>query len=370
MPEKLNNRTFISKANEVHQNKYNYDLVKYVNNYTNVDIICQSHGLFTQKPVAHLAGKGCKKCGFNKISLKNKLNLDEISILKKSFIDKSITIHKNKYDYSLIDFKNLTTKIKIICPIHGAFEQIPHNHLNNNGCNRCKLKFNSIEDFIKQSIEIHGNIYDYSMVNFKKTTDKVEIICSTHGIFKQVVSSHISGSKCFKCTRLNKKSNANFIEECKIKHNEKYDYSLVEYNGVNEKIKIICPLHGIFIQRAGAHISGHGCNICKESKGELKISNYLKSHNINFEREKTFDGCKNERLLPFDFYLEIHNLIIEFDGRQHYEAINRFGGEEGLNKTKFNDSIKNNYCRNNNIRIIRINYKQNINNILDNYFNI
>ena len=135
-------------------------------------------------------------------------------------------------------------------------------------------------------------------------------------------------------------------------------------------VTIICPVHGEFVQRAGAHIKGHGCNICKESKGEIRIAKYLAENKIPSSREKVFDGCKNERFLPFDFYLYDKNLIIEFDGRQHFEPVQRFGGEEGLEKTKINDNIKNQYCIDNDIKLIRVSYRECIEKVLDSYFSL
>ena len=155
MSKKLTNEEFIKVANNIHNNKYDYSLVNYINAKTKVKIICLVHGVFEQTPNNHTSisnKNGCPVC-------KNEKNL------LKDFIKKSNIIHHNKYDYSLIDYKNIRTKIKIICPIHGQFEQTPNNHLNlKQGCAKCRKLNNDI--FINKSKEIHGNKYDYSLVDY------------------------------------------------------------------------------------------------------------------------------------------------------------------------------------------------------------
>ena len=129
-------------------------------------------------------------------------------------------------------------------------------------------------------------------------------------------------------------------------------------------MKIICPIHGVFEQTPNSHLRGSGCPICKTSKGELEIQRILYNKNIKYITQYTFDNCKNKRKLPFDFYLPDYNMCIEFDGKQHYETIKYWGGEETLIKTKNNDKIKTNYCKNNNIKLIRIKYNECIDDIL------
>ena len=121
--KKLTSDDFIQKSNLIHNYFYDYSLVDYKNNKTNINLICPIHGIFNQRPSEHLNGKGCKLCGNIKTSKKLKSNLG-------SFIAKAKLIHNDKFDYSDINYINNKTKIKIICPIHGEFEQTPNNHLN------------------------------------------------------------------------------------------------------------------------------------------------------------------------------------------------------------------------------------------------
>jgi very-short-patch-repair endonuclease len=116
-------------------------------------------------------------------------------------------------------------------------------------------------------------------------------------------------------------------------------------------------------------MNGQGCPICKESKGEILIREYLEKYKINYKSQFKFKDCKHKRKLPFDFYLPEYKICIEYDGIQHYKPIDYFGGESELNNTKIRDNIKNNYCKNNNINLIRIKYNDNITKKLNIIFN-
>ena len=151
-----------------------------------------------------------------------------------------------------------------------------------------------------------------------------------------------------------------FIQKSKEKHDDLYDYSLVSYTNNKGYVNIICKKHGIFNQRANHHLNGRGCPICKNSKGEIEIQKILINRNINHIQQKTFPGCKDLKVLPFDFYLPDHTMCIEFDGRHHFESIENWGGIKRLKNTQKHDQIKNIYCKENNIKLIRIKYDENI----------
>lgn len=131
-----------------------------------------------------------------------------------------------------------------------------------------------------------------------------------------------------------------------------YIYKLISYSNV----KIICKKHGVFEQNANTHRRGSGCSICKISRGELKIEQYLKENNIKYKIQKRFKHCKNKNRLPFDFYLSEYNICIEYDGELHYKKSRRYNAEYKLKQTKINDKIKTKYCKDSNIKLIRIPY--------------
>ena len=194
--------------------------------------------------------------------------------------------HSDKYNYSKVKYINSNTKVIIICKEHGEFPQQPNNHLQGNGCPDCRLdimgKWNKSnnDEFISKSIIVHGNIYDYSKVDYKGSTIEVVIICKEHGEFTQQPSVHLSGCGCNTCgiiTRslLKKKTQEEFINEAINEHGDKYDYSKVDYINTKNKIIIICKLHGEFEQTPSDHLSGRGCNICGRNNMIIKqrISN-------------------------------------------------------------------------------------------------
>jgi very-short-patch-repair endonuclease len=286
----------------------------------------------------------------------------------EEFVFKAKKLHGDKYDYSFCEYLNNYTKIKIICNKHGEFKQTPNNHLSGNGCPDCvkNKKMNTL-NFIKKSQKIHSYKYDYSLSEYHGSHNNVKIICNKHGIFIQTPTNHLSGNGCPDCGYENNSkyfmlSNNDFIKRANLIHSYKYDYSLVNYIGWDNKIEIICNKHGKFEQSAGAHLCGKGCKLCNLSKGEQQIKKYLDVNNINFIFNKRFDQCKNKHKLPFDFYLMNKNILIEYDGLQHHKSIKFFGGDNAFNLRKINDKIKTDFAKNNEIKLIRIKFDQ-INNI-------
>lgn len=305
----------------------------------------------------------------------------------EEFIEKAKNIHGDKHDYSLVEYINADTKIKVICKEHNImFLQIPNSHLMGmSGCFYCKgkkiwdnRKRLTNYDFINRAKIIHNNKYNYSKVEYTKAKDKIIIICPIHGEFKQSAEHHLRGYGCYKCCG-KQKTTEDFILKAKEIHKNKYNYSKTEYVNCKDKITIICSIHGEFKQSPEKHLSGQGCYKCRQSQGENKISEYLKNKNIEYINQKKFKDCKNKKSLPFDFYLPKYNLCIEYDGEQHYIIREkRFGSTEKpkeiLNQIKQRDKIKDDYCKINNINLLRIKYDQfnNIEKILKEYldFNI
>ena len=274
-------------------------------------------------------------------------------LTKNIFIDNAKSIHGDKYDYSLVEYTGNKSKVKIICYEHGVFEKTPNSHISlNSGCPKCSDSRKNNNDFIKKAKSIHGDKYDYSLVDYKNNKTKIKIICPEHGIFEQAPNSHYSNG-CSKCSFKYKPSTEEIIKKLSHLHKNIYDYSLVEYKNAHTKIKIICKKHGVFEQATNHHLRGAGCPNCKISKGELKIKDWLDNDRIEYIQQQKFIDCKDKSPLPFDFYLPEYNICIEYDGRQHYEIIELWGGLEGFIDTKNKDNIKNIYCQNNKIKLIK-----------------
>jgi hypothetical protein len=259
----LTTEEFIRRAKEVHGDKYDYSKVEYVNIKTKVCIICKKHGEFWQEAGSHLNGSGCPNCRMEKHwTTRGKKTTEE-------FIVEAKAIHGDKYDYSKVEYVNPNTKVCIVCPKHGEFNCTPTNHLRGKGCPVCghekaakkKIKLTT-EEFIRRAKEVHGDKYDYSKVVFTKMGDKVCIVCPEHGEFWQTPTCHLNGQGCPKCGGRYKFTTKEFIEKAKAVHDDKYDYSKVEYVNCNTKVCIICPEHGEFWQKPSNHLSGQGCPKC------------------------------------------------------------------------------------------------------------
>ena len=186
---KITLENFILKSSEKHNYRYNYDNVLYINNRTNVLVNCIEHGDFLIRPDNHLMGNGCYEC-----SGKKKLNLFE-------FIERSNKIHNFKYNYNKVVYKSIHNKVLITCLEHGDFLQTPGNHFKGKGCPDCSgnKRSNSL-DFIKKSNEIHKYKYSYNKVEYKNWEIKVLITCLEHGDFHQRPNDHLRGIGCPICS--------------------------------------------------------------------------------------------------------------------------------------------------------------------------
>jgi len=279
------------------------------------------------------------------------------------FIERAEFIHGNKYDYSLTNYMGAKNKIIIICPTHGKFSQTPSKHLYGQGCAKCVGLTKTTSELITELKLIHGDKYDYSLVNYENVEKKIMIICKKHGIFRQTSDIHLRGCGCPKCGNENKKNQSStkeeFIKKAMAVHGNKYNYSLVEYVNAKTCVSIICEKHGKFLQKPDGHTQGKGCRFCNESKGEKKIEEYLILHGIEYVREKTFDKFKKlKKFYSFDFYLPTTNKLIEYDGVQHFKPIKYWGGDIEFKARQATDEIKNNFATTNNIKLIRIKYDE------------
>jgi len=292
MPKRTNINTFLEKAKKLHGDLYDYSQAEYTYTKTPIKIICKKHGVFLQTPEVHLMGCGCPKCG-----------LENMAMSQEEFIRRAKEKFGDKYDYSLVVYKGNKKNVKIICPIHGVFEQRPDVHLQKNpfriGCPKCAQDMPNKEMFIEQAIKIHGDKYYYGDVEYVNAKTKVKIVCRYHGEFYQSPESHI-------------------------------------------------------LQKAG-------CPHCKESKGESFLRLYFERHGIEYIRQFPLkDKGEDNRVLRADFYLPKENVVIEYQGLQHYRPVEAMGGLEKFEYLQRNDMRKRNYCKAHKIRLVEIKYNEDI----------
>lgn len=191
---------FIEKANKVHNGIYGYDKTNYKGSLENVTITCPVHGYVDIRADMHLIGRGCPMCGKELRNKNESVSYDE-------FIKRSISVHGNTYLYDKTkeEYKNASTKVTITCKKHGDFKQLPSNHMNGIGCKKCadeingRLRIKTTEEFINDSISVHGDEYDYSKTKYNGCNERVIITCKKHGDFSQKPTYHLSGNGCPLC---------------------------------------------------------------------------------------------------------------------------------------------------------------------------
>lgn len=275
----------------------------------------------------------------------------------EEFVRKAKEVHGDKYDYSVTIFTRTADYVEINCPEHGSFKQRASNHLAGRGCKKCSGVYMDKEYFIEKAQKVHGNKYLYEKVEYECYSEKVEITCKVHGSFMQSPSNHLAGHGCSRCAGIYSDRDL-FIEKARKIHGDLYSYEKVEYINWVIKVEIICSEHGSFFQSPNNHQRGDRCPSCKRSKGEEMIAKILDQLGVKYTTQKSFPTCRLTRLLYFDFYLPEYNLCLEYDGRQHTQPVDKFGGEEEFKLTQERDQFKNKWCQDNGVLLHRINHKE------------
>ncbi len=283
----LSQETFLQKLRESWGDEYDFSKTTYNGAKEPLYVICkiEGHGGFWVTNADNFRRKltRCPKC----MSRQN-LTLPRFQRLAEQ-------AHGKKYSYERVESVNYSSKVEINCPEHGYFSQNVGSHLSGCGCPDCgNLKkgisfTNSIDKVIKGFRAVHGDCYDYKLVNYINNNTPVKIICPRHGVFTQLPSNHQQGKGCKVCghkitTDKHRKNTQWFIEEAKKIFGFKYDYSKAEYRSKKQKIKIICRIHGEFQQAPDHHLRGQGCIECADygfKKTEPAIAYYLRINIFN-----------------------------------------------------------------------------------------
>ena len=272
---------------------------------------------------------------------------------KEEIIRRAKITHGDKYDLSLIKDAKVSDKITVKCEKHGEFYPRLDHFLKGSGCPTCSGKIRStFEEFKEKASKIHNGKYQYNDTNYINAHTKLAITCPIHGDFYQAPTNHLNGNGCPKCKSdiLSEKFSSNivdFIEKSKIVHNNKYDYSLSGYVNNTTPTLIICPKHGEFWQTPQAHLSGRGCPFCRESRLEREVKKILDDNCISYYYQWHLPWAKYYSL---DFYLKEYNVGIECQGIQHFED-GHFKNSK-LNEIIERDRFKFNTCLKNGIKLI------------------
>lgn len=246
----------------------------------------------------------------------------------------------------------------------------PKAFLAGNRCPNCNpSRRKTTAEFKTEVYKLVGN--EYSVVS--EYTGHHEYVTMKHErcgrVYKVVASDFLKGRRCRECHfAKQRKTNEEWLLQVKSLAGDDYTF-LEEYEGDNVKIKYRHSCGAEHKVTPNNFINGTRCPVCKESNGEANIRRYLTEKGISFERQKTFKGLVYEKPLRYDFYIPEHNILIEFQGEQHYKPIPVFGGEESFRKQCERDSLKRKYANNNKIRLIEIPYTydsyEKVSNLLD-----
>ena len=355
MSKTVTNEEFIKRCEEKHGGRFDHSMVEYTDSKTKIKVICNECGHISERfPQNHLKSKCCKVCK----SESERMNLE-------SFMEKSIKIYGEKFDYSKVDFKGRTHSVELICNDCGKESlRKPTRHLTKYyECKHClhdSLRMTR-DEFLRRSKVIHGDKFDYSMVEYTRNSTPVFIKCNDCGDICNIApANHLSGRSCPRCSKKKVPTNEEFIKRCSKKHKDRYDYSKVSYKNCKTKVEIICKkCDQSFMQTPSKHLFGRGCPHCNLSIGENRIIDFLDENEVSYETQKTFKDCVNVGRLKFDFYIEGLGCI-EFNGKQHYQPVEFFGGVEEFLKNITRDSIKRSYCCTRGIPLHVIKYNEDV----------
>lgn len=307
---------FIEKANNVHGlNTYLYNRLGYKNSKTKVLIGCPRHNeYFEQFPYAHLKGQGCKKCF-----------IDRKTKTTEQFIKEMKDLHGDLYTYEDTVYVRNNLPLKISCRIHGVWEAKPSNLLcGKTQCPKCMCPNwgRTTDDVRREAIEVHGARYNYDKLIYVSTDIPFVVICKEHGEFLTGYEAHVRNSgNCRKCTGYIKKTNDEFIRDSRNVHGDLYLYDKVQYINANTHVEITCSKHGSFTVTPNNHLSlRSGCPSCY-NKSEARIKQFLNRYFPELEviHDRQWIEVMDKRR-P-DFRIPTLKLILEFDGKQHFEDI-------------------------------------------------
>lgn len=244
-------------------------------------------------------------------------------LTQQEFLERCNLEHP-EYTYEKAKYVNANTKVIVTCPIHGDFLTKPSSFIagHKSGCPKCNTGFIKVVSPEQFKLRCIKKFPDYSQAVFKGERDKITVTCLKH-TWSVLTKSLIEGHGCPICGRENIKNKQSmgikeFVKRAREVHNNKYDYSKVEYVNSRTKVCISCVQHGDFYQTPNNHLRGQGCPKCREYKGEAQISEFLKAHNIEFQTQYPIEYEGNIKGFTYiDFYLPQHNIFIEYNGIQH-----------------------------------------------------
>lgn len=349
---------------------------EYINNRQKLDLECKCGNIFNKSLESMNRYKKymCNTCADKESRVNRRIKYNDI----KEDVEKEgyILLTQNS------DYTKAEDKIEVKCD-KGHVYNVRYYEFSRRGY-RCPIcqKENKNK---KQTIS-YSDIYKYiNSINYKLITKKSDYIdtkhyvfveCNNNHIFKTKINSLRNGRRCKACATIKNAERQRIPYEKQKEFVESFGYELIsqkeDYTNVHDKYIFKCDKGHVYKANFSDFQQGCRCSICKISKGEAKVESVLKKYNIDYILQYKFDDCKFYNKLPFDFYIPSMNTCIEYDGKQHFQYVHSWGGYDEFINRLIRDSIKNIYCRENKIKLIRIPYYEfeNIEEILLNKLNL
>ena len=298
-------------------------------------------------------GSGCPRCPSKAV------------ISKEEALRRFEIAHGNRYQYDWSDYQFFSNKMTIICQTHGPFRQSPRSHAAGHNCQMCifgKIHENlgtgkiSFDDVAIRFTKIWGKEYEYIASTYRDTQTPFTILCRKHGPFQKTAFNHLKGQGCPTCRLVDVND---LISRFRKVHGMLYRYHVDSYINTTYPIGITCSRHGVFFKKAHHHLQGQGCPLCSGcSSGVNRIKLYLLLTSLSYETEVWFNELRGYGGLPlkFDIYVPALDLFIEFDGRQHFENIEHWGGEIELQNRMSHDIMKDRFVVERGRSLVRLPY--------------
>lgn len=347
---------FIRQCREKYGDAFEYPCLPEVVKRSVIGIVCKIHGKVEMVARDHLRTKyGCPRCA-------GELKKVSPEVSNQRWLEAAIGKFSGKFDYSnVVIGPSRKSKVRIACPTHGPFQSSLRSHFfSMAGCPRCgeelnlqnRTKYSTLEDVTIAAREVHGDKYQYCY--FNSETKQVSFTCKEHGTSSQDIFTHLRGRGCWECGVVKRTITATeFTKRAHSVHPNGYSYELSELKTVNDKITIHHECGRSYRGRVSNHLSGQGCFSCKSSLGESKIRKFLEINRIDYsEQFKVEDSTYR-----FDFYLPELEVLVEYDGEQHFRPVEFFGGIDAFQRTRERDEEKNFLAKIKGFKLIRISYR-------------
>lgn len=327
------------------------------------EYICKKHkekgSQFIDWGHFHCSGRGCYYCG------RERTEIAHIKDLSK--YDGRVLAESKGFEYVGMSRHDKKVWVQFICPKHRQYgvQEMPYNNMKRVvvGCQHCIGRNDSEEEVLREMYEINPNIK--MLEPYQGKTKRVKMLCLIHNVVSNKTPNEvIDGKGCYYCGLEKLSEQQKISEDIFLQRlHSKYPHILLNrgYDCVTSDADFHCDICGCnWIDKAD-YVLRRGCPTCDSTSMEQEIGKILTKYHIDYKPQFSFVDCKDQKALPFDFYLPYYNILIEYDGQQHYRPVN-FGGisdekaYKNLQITQLHDSIKTSYCKANNIQLLRIPY--------------